>query len=193
MQRTKIQKILRRAKIITILKPSKHPDEAASYRPINLLSVGYKLLERLIYNRLLPVVDPQLPREQAGFRPRRNTVGQVIKLTEDIEAAFKTGKKCRAVFVDLSAAYDTVWHKGLTLKMLRLIPSKHMARFMQELITNRSFKLHAGKDTSKYTPSRTGYHKVQFLLRCSSTSTPRTSRTQHQRNTSITSPSWNQD
>ena len=149
MQHTKIPKIWRRAKIIAILKPGKNPDEAASYHPITLLLVGYKLLKRLIYNRLLPVVDPQLSCEQAGFRPRRSTVEQAVKLTEDINTAFETGKKCGAVLVDLSAAYNTVWHRGLTLKMLCLIRSKHMVRFVQELITNRSFKLHADKDMSK--------------------------------------------
>ena len=110
-------------------------------------TICFKLLERLIYNRLLPVVDPQLPREQAGFRPGRSIVEQVVKLTEDIETAFENRKKCGAVFVDLSAAYDTVWHRGLTLKMLQLIPNKHMVRFIRELITNRSFKLYVGKDS----------------------------------------------
>ena len=64
MQRMKIPKSWRRAKIIAILKPGKSQEEAGSYRPISLLSVCFKLIERLIYNRLLPVVDPQLPREQ---------------------------------------------------------------------------------------------------------------------------------
>ena len=147
MQRTKIPKIWRRATIIAILKPGKSPEEAGSYRPISLLSVCFKLLERLIYNRLFPVVDPQLSREQAGFRPGRSTVEQVVKLTEYIETAFENRKKCGAVFVDLSAAYDTVWHRGLTLKMLQLIPNKYMVRFICELITNRSFKLYVGKDS----------------------------------------------
>ena len=72
-----------------------------------------------------------------------------MKLTEDIETAFKNRNKCGAVFVDLSAAYDTVWHRGLTLKMLQLIPNKRMVRCICELITNRSFKLYVGKDSSK--------------------------------------------
>ena len=90
MQRTKISKSWRRAKIIAILKS---PEEAGSYRAISLLSVCFKLLQRLIYNRLLPVVDPHLPREQAGFRPGRSTVEQVVKLTEDIETAFENRNK----------------------------------------------------------------------------------------------------
>jgi len=36
-----------------------------------------------------------------------------ILLTQHIEDSFSAKKKARAVFVDLTAAYDTVWHRGL--------------------------------------------------------------------------------
>jgi len=39
-------------------------------------------------------------------------------LTQDIEDSFSAKKKAGAVFVDLTAAYDTVWHLGLTCKLL---------------------------------------------------------------------------
>ena len=53
-------------------------------------------------------------------------------------------KKAGAVFVDLTAAYDTVWHRGLTCKLLRLLPDKHMVQMIMELIRNRSFTLSIG-------------------------------------------------
>ena len=43
--------------------------------------------------------------------------------------------------VDLTAAYDTVWLRGLHLKLLRMVPDVHMVSFVMELLTNRSFKL----------------------------------------------------
>ena len=46
-----------------------------------------------------------------------------------------------AVFVNLTAAYDTVWHHGLTCKLLRLFLDKHMVRMIMELVRNRSFTL----------------------------------------------------
>ncbi|CAM4730862.1 unnamed protein product [Leuciscus chuanchicus] len=63
------------------------------YRPISLLCVTYKLLERLILARLNPVVDSQLPKEQAGFRSSRSTTNQVTLLCQDIEDSFQTGEK----------------------------------------------------------------------------------------------------
>ena len=54
---------------------------------------------------------------------------------------FEAKKKAGAVFVDLTAAYDTVWHRGLTCKLLRLFSDKHMVRMIMELVRNRSFTL----------------------------------------------------
>ena len=115
-----------------------------SYRPISLFCVLYKILERLIYTHVEPLVDPLLPKEQAGFRRGKSTVDQVVLLTQNIEDSFKAKKKASAVFVNLTAAYDTVWHRGLTYKLLRLLPDKHMVKMIMELVRNRSFTLTTG-------------------------------------------------
>ena len=61
-----------------------------------------------------------------------------------MEDSFESKKKAGALFVDLKAAYDTFWHRGLTCKLLRLIPDKHMVRMIMELVRNRSFTLTTG-------------------------------------------------
>ena len=70
--------------------------------------------ERLIYARVKPLIDPLLPKEQAGFRCWNLTVDQIVLLIQNIENSFEAKKKAGDVFVDLTAAYDTVWHRGLT-------------------------------------------------------------------------------
>ena len=49
-----------------------------SYQPISLLCVPYKILERLIYAGVEPIIDPLLPKEQGGFRHGKSTVDQVV-------------------------------------------------------------------------------------------------------------------
>ena len=88
---SKLPKIWRRAKVIALPKPNKHPDDPKGYRPISLLCVPYKVMERLLYARLDPVIDPQLPKEQAGFRRGKSTTDQVTLLTQDIEDTFQVG------------------------------------------------------------------------------------------------------
>ena len=98
--------------MVAILKPKKLPKNP--YRPISLLCIPFKILERLIYTRIEPIVDPLLPRQQAGFQHGRSTLDQVTLLTQEIEDSFSVNRKAGAVFVHLTAANDTVWHRGLT-------------------------------------------------------------------------------
>ena len=130
--------------MVAIPKPGKPVGDRKSYRPISLLCVPYKILERLIYARVEPVIDPLLPKEQAGFRLGKTTVDQIVLLTQNIEDSFEVKKKDGAVFVDLTAAYDTVWHRGLTCKLMRLLPNKHMVKMIMEHVQNRSFTLTTG-------------------------------------------------
>ena len=129
---------------VAIPKLSKSVEDLQNYRSISLLCVLYKILERLIYNRVEPIVDSLLPKEQVGFRHGKSTVDQVVLLTQNIEDSFEAKKKASAVFVNLTAAYDTVWHRSLTCKLLRLVLDKHMVRMIMELVRNRSFTLTTG-------------------------------------------------
>ena len=125
----KIPKVWRRALVVAILKPKKLVENPKSYRPIFLLCVPFKILERLIYARVEPIVDPLLPRERA-----RSTVDQTVLLTQNIEDSLEAKKKAGAMFVDLIAAYDTLWHRGLTCKLLMLLPENHMVQMILELV-----------------------------------------------------------
>ena len=130
--------------MVAISKPAKPVGNPKSYRPISLLCVPYKILERFICARVESLIDPLLPKEQAEFLRGKSTVDQVVLLTQSIEDSFEAKKKAGAVFVDLTAAYDTVWHRGLTCKLLRLLPDKHMVRIIMELVRNPSFTLTTG-------------------------------------------------
>ena len=144
MRQQRLPKISRRASVVAIPKPMKPLGNPKSCRPIFLLCIPFKILERLIYARIEPIIDSLLSQEQAGFRRRRSTVDQVTLLNQEIEDSFSAKKKAGAVFVNLTAAYDTVWHRGLTRKLLRLLPDRHVASFIMELVRNRSFTLTTG-------------------------------------------------
>jgi len=63
-----IPKTWRKAKVIAVEKPGKDLSLAANYRPISLLSVCYKFLERLALQRISPTVEGLLSPDQAVFR-----------------------------------------------------------------------------------------------------------------------------
>ena len=144
LRHLKIPKVCRRALVVAVPEPKKPVEDPKSYRPISLLCVPYKILERLIHARVEPIVDPLFTREQAGLRRGRSTVDQNVLLTQNIENLFEAKKNAGAVFVDPTAAYHTIWHRGVTCKLLRLLPDKHMVRMIIELVRNRSFTLPTG-------------------------------------------------
>ena len=89
---------------------------------------------------------------------------QVVLLTQNIEDSFEAKKKAGAVFVNLTAAYDTVWHRGLTCKLLRLLSDKHMVQMIMELVWNRSFTMNTGdRKPSRLRRLRNGLPKESVL------------------------------
>ena len=72
----KITKIWRQSKIIAILKPGKDYAILKNYRQISLLCHTHTLYERMILNRIAPVVEQRLIKEQAGFRSGKACTSQ---------------------------------------------------------------------------------------------------------------------
>lgn len=68
-----------RSKVTAVPKPGKPIEDVASYRPKELLSTTYKLLEILIYNAT--TIDTIIPAEQEHFIPERSCADQVLALT----------------------------------------------------------------------------------------------------------------
>ena len=85
-------------------------------------------------------------------------------------------------FLDLTAAYDTVWRRGLHLKLLRIIPDRHMVGFIMEMLSNRSFVVHTS-DAQRSRLRRMVSRRVPFSDRCCLTSISATFRKQHLRST----------
>ena len=112
----RLPRLWRQARVVALLKPGKDPSSPKSFRPISLLCHIYKLYERLLLNRLSPVVEHVLIPEQADFHPGKSCTAQVLNLTQHIEYGFETGKITGKVLVDLSAAFDTGNHRRLLEK-----------------------------------------------------------------------------
>ena len=114
-------------------KANEDRKDPKTYRPISL--------ERLIYARVKPLIDSLLPKEQAGFQRGKSTVDQVVPLTQKIGDSFEAKKNAGVIFVNLTAAYGTVWHGGLTCKLLWLLPDKHMVKMIMDCKNSVSDKL----------------------------------------------------
>ena len=69
-------------------------------RPVSLLPMCGKIFERLI-----------------SFQPGDSCINQLLSITHEIFTSFDNGSEVRSVSLDMSKAFDKVWHEGLIFKL----------------------------------------------------------------------------
>ena len=159
----KIPKLWRQAKVVALLKSGKDPSVAKSFRPISLLCLTYKLFERLILNRIAEHVDAKLIPEQAGFRAGKSCTSQLLNLTEHIEDGYEKRLITGAVFVDLSAAYDTVNHRRLLSKVLEMTGDVQQTDLIRTMLENRRFFVMLNGKKNRWRRQRNGLPQGSVL------------------------------
>ena len=104
-------KELKLAKIIPLYKPSDHK-VFSNYRPVSVLPLFSKILEHLMYTRLLSFINKHklLYSYQFGFRRGHSPDLASICLVDKISKALRNGEYVLGLFLDFSKAFNTVNH-----------------------------------------------------------------------------------
>ena len=97
----------------------------------------YTLYERLMLNRIAPIVEGHLIKEQAGLMPGKSCTRQLLNLTQHIADGYQKGMITGAAFVDLSAADDTVNHIILIQKLYNATHDSTLCRVFQNMLPNQ--------------------------------------------------------
>ena len=108
------------AKVIPVYKEGSPPLVVTNnYRPISLLSIFNKILERLMYNRLIKYFEKSTTifDQQFGFRSSHSTVHALILMIDKIQKAIDSKNYLCGIFIDLCKAFDTVDHHILLDKL----------------------------------------------------------------------------
>ena len=131
-------KAFKHAKVIPVFKKGSTND-VNNYRPISLLSVMSKILEKLVYTRLVSFLNRNgfFHETQFEFRPNHSTSHATTLLIENITEAFEGKQAMVAVFLDLSKAFDTIDYDILLAKLfhygIRCVPYD----WFKSYLTNR--------------------------------------------------------
>ena len=112
-----------------------------NYRPISLLPILVKVFERTIFKNVYQylISNNLITKKQSGFRPGDSVTNQLLALVNDIHTAFDN-KNClevRSVYLDISKAFDKVWHEGLIFKLKQNGIDGNLLILIQNYLRNR--------------------------------------------------------
>ena len=109
---------LKISKVIPIHKGDS-TQELNNYRPISLLSIFDKIIEKLMHKRLYNFLEYHkiLFENQFGFRKNNSTTYALMEITEKIKESIDKKKYGCGIFIDLRKAFDTVNHNILLNKL----------------------------------------------------------------------------
>ena len=131
---------------ISIISPIFKKDDRKdpnNYRPISLLTTLSKLYEKIIFKSILSHLLEQnlIYKYQSGFLPGHSTVDQLLSITSYISNNFNKNKDVRAIFLDITAAFDTVPHQLLLHKLTSYGLDLDTLRLLENYLKNRKIKI----------------------------------------------------
>ena len=130
--------VLKTAKIIPLFKKG-DTTSIENYRPISLLSTISKILELVIYRRMLNFCTKYniICDEQHGFRKGRSPQSAILSFLNELHEKLNNSQKCLGVFMDLSKAFDLVNHVLLIEKLKKYGFRGKMGSWLESYLSNR--------------------------------------------------------
>uniref|UniRef100_A0A8C5WL05 Reverse transcriptase domain-containing protein n=1 Tax=Leptobrachium leishanense TaxID=445787 RepID=A0A8C5WL05_9ANUR len=130
-----IPKLWKTARVVPIHKIG-DSTLVSNYRPISLILVMSKILEKCIYTQLRDYYQywNYLTTDQSGFRPNHSTTTALLKVCNDIQAGMEQGNLTGAIFLDFSKAD----HGSLLKKLKDSGIGDHTLTWFQSYVSDRS-------------------------------------------------------
>jgi hypothetical protein len=110
-----------------------------NYRPVSLLSILAKIFEKVVFKYLFAYFRDNflISIWQSGFVPGYSTITQFTEIYDQFCKAVNGGKEIRVVFLDISKAFDRVWHAGLLHKLKSCGITGKLLEWLRDYLTDR--------------------------------------------------------
>ena len=151
--------------VVPVFKNVGERSTAKNYRPVSLLSVVSKVFEKLVNNRIVDHLEKcgLFSDFQYGFRSSRSTAGLLTVVSDRITRAFNRSGATQAVGLDISKAFDRVWHAGLLHKLKSYGISGQIFGFIFSLLSNRRLRVVLDGKSSQEYPVNAGVPQGSIL------------------------------
>ena len=139
--------------VVPVFKNVGEGSTTKNYHPVSLLSVVSKVSEKLVNNRIVDHLENccLFSNFQYGFRSSRSTVDLLTVVSDGIARVFYRSGATRAVALDISKAFDGVWHAGLLHKLKSYGISGQIFRLISCFLSNRRLRdVLDGKSSQEY-------------------------------------------
>ena len=152
------------AKIIPLPK-SKDKSNPDNFRPISLLPLLSKPLERHIHKHLYIYLNGNslLHINQSGFRPKHSCQTALISLCDSWLSFINKSQVVGSLFLDFRKAFDLVNHSILLQKLSLYLPSSSSVKFIQSFLENRFQFVKLNKSESSKQVVKTGVPQGSVL------------------------------
>ena len=134
---------------------------------MSLLPIASKIFEKAIYHNLLNYIEREnlLNINQSGFRANDSCINQLISITHEIYRAFNCNPslEVRGIFLDLSKAFDKVWHQGLLFKLESFGIRGKLLNLLEDYLSNRFQRVLLNGQESSWLPIKAGVPQGSIL------------------------------
>ena len=129
--------------MVPVFKNVGERSTAKNYRPVSLLPVVSKGFGKLVNNRIVDHLENcgLFSDFQYGFRSSRSTADLLTVASDRIARAFNRSGATRAVALDISKAFDRVWHAGLLHKLKSYGISGQILSLISSFLSNRQLRV----------------------------------------------------
>ena len=101
--------------------------------------------------------------KQSGFKPGDSCINELISITHEIYEALDAGLEVRSFFLDISKAFDKVWHEGVLFKLPQNGISGNLLKLLTDFLKNRKQRVTLNGQTSFWTEANTGVPQGSVL------------------------------
>ena len=132
---------LRQVLLVLLDKPGKNNQLCSSKRPISLINTTIKIIESVVYNRVVHSVEPLLHKSHYAYRRSRGTDAHLNSLTDKMLMHLTNGKFVYLASLDIQGAFDLLNHGVINTALQAANIEPNCARFIMNWTTGRSFKI----------------------------------------------------
>ena len=132
-----------------------------NYRPVSLLPICGKIFERLVFNYFS--VNKLISKSHIGSQPGNSCINQLLSITHEICTSFDSGLEVRSVSLDISKAFDKVWHEGLIFKLKQNDISGELLHILSDFLSNRKQRRVLNAQNSSWTNVHAGVPQGPIL------------------------------